>query len=263
MTPRYIRGVPRLPLLARVLVSGALASALAPSPAQGQVVVLDEGIFTLVVGGQRVGREDFSIRRTLADGNVTAQGNVLRAEGRSTVVLTTDATGTPLRFQVDRSVAGRTVESVSGEFRRGGLWSGRAVRPGMESGREFRLPEPVGVADDAVVHHAWFLVQFPHDAPVPVLDPRTFALRTPLLERAGADTVLLGLDRIPAVRWTVRDHADGPVRREVWTDPQGRLLKVFVPAEDLVATRDDPPPETPPPAPAYEAPDPLPNRTWN
>lgn len=237
---------------------GALA--LAAGAARAQVAVLDQGIFSLTVGGQRVGREDFSIRRTLSDGSVTAQGNVLRGDTRSTVALTTDSLGTPLRFQVELVELGRPLLAVSGEFRRGGLWSGRAVRPGSESGREFRLPDPVTVADDGVVHHAWFVLTFGREGTTPRLDPRALTVRSVVVERIGSDTVRLGMDRLDAVRWAIREAPGGTVVREVWVDPGGRLLKVLVPAEDLVATRDDPPPETPPSGPAYGASEPNPNR---
>ena len=48
--------------------------------------------------------------------------------------------------------------------------------------------------------------------------------------------------------------------REVWADAQGRLLRVRLPGMNVEATRDEPPPETPPPTGAYEGTDPLPNR---
>jgi len=238
-----------------------LALLLAPfpflsAPVRAQVVVVDEGIFTITVGGTRVGREDFSIRRSLVDGALTAQGNVLRTDSRSAVVLSTDSTGLPQRFQYDRFVGGRISESTSGEYRRG-LWSGRAVNPKGESAREFRLPDVVVAADDGVIHHAWFLLEFVGTGPVPMLRPRGLTVGPVSVERTGEDTVLFGLERYEAVRWTIREGVGGPVLREVWADAQGRLLRVRVPAADLEATRDEPPPETPPSAEAYEGSRPL------
>jgi hypothetical protein len=218
---------------------------LASTPLSAQVVVVDEGIFSITVGGERVGREDFSIRRSIADGGYVAQGNVLRGEERSTVVVTTDSSGVPFRFQIERMNAGKKLESTSGEYRRG-LWSGRTVTPTGESAREFRLPDVVVAVDDGVFHHAWFLLRFAQGKPVPVLRPRGLTVRPIVVESAGADSVFFGQERYDAVRWLVRETAGGPVVRELWADAAGRLLRVRDPASDLVATRDEPPRETPP-----------------
>jgi hypothetical protein len=249
----------RIPRLVSVL-AGGLPCLLAAAVLPAQVVVVDEGIFTISIAGERVGREDFSIRRNVADGGYIAQGNVLRTEGRSSVVLSTDSAGSPFRFQIERFVAGRRVESTSGEYRRG-LWSGRTVGPTGESGREFRLPDVVLAADDGVIHHAWFLLRFLRGGPQLVLRPRGLVVRPMVVESQGPDSVLFGLDVYDAERWLVRDGIGGPVLREVWVDAQGRLLRVRIPAADLEATRDEAPPEAPretsPPAGAYEGPEPL------
>ena len=36
--------------------------------------------------------------------------------------------------------------------------------------------------------------------------------------------------------------APGAGRRDVWLDPHGRVLRVAIPADAVVAVRDDPPP---------------------
>lgn len=237
------------PLAALALVSAGVR-------AEAQVVVLDQGIMTISVAGERVGREDFSIRRNLADGGIVAQGNVLRADGRAEVILTMDSTGLPVRFQISRYSGGRRTEHTSGEYRRG-LWSARTVVPNGESAREFRLPDLVLAADDSVAHHAWVLLRFVHGSALPVLRPRGLALRPVVVESGGADSVFFGLDKYDAVRWLVRDGAGGPVLREVWADAQGRLLRVRIPSVGLDATRDEPPPETAPPDGAYDGTDTL------
>jgi hypothetical protein len=220
----------------------------AAAPAAGaQVVIIDEGTFTLSVAGVRVGREDFSIRRSTAlDAGYFAQGTVLRGESRIVVALGTDSVGTPLRFQFERFVTGRSVENVSGEFRRG-LWSGRAVGATGESGREFRLPEHIVAADDAVVHETWYLLRFGPRPGTQLLLPRALTIRMLALEDAGPDSVSIGLDVVPVRKWVLRATPDGPVLREAWVDPRGRLLRVRFPAEDLEALRDELPPETAPP----------------
>ncbi len=228
-----------LPFLA--ILSGTAASARA------QVVVIDEGTFTITVAGVRAGREDFSIRRsTAAEGGFFAQGTVLRGENRIVVALSTDSAGTPLRFQWERFAIGRSVENVSGEFRRG-LWSGRSVVASGESGREFRLPDAVVAADDDVMHETWFLLQFGGRPGTQLLVPRALAMRALVLEEVGADSVFIGLDAFPAQKWVLRATSEGPVLREAWTDSRGRLLRVRIPAAELDAVRDEALPETLPP----------------
>lgn len=229
-----MRPIRRLLLpLALLLASGTAADA--------QVVVVDEGTFSLLRDSVRVGREDFSIRRAIAaEGGYVAQGNVLRGDGRSSVALSTDSAGLPLRFQLERSVAGRVSESLSGESRRG-LWSGRTVRGGVESGREFRLPTDVLAAATGVAHETWFLLRFGQRPGMRVLEPGALTLRALRVEPAGTDTVTIGFDAIPATRWLVRIGGTGSVDREAWIDAQGRLLRVRFPADGLDALRDEPP----------------------
>lgn len=230
-----------------MVLPGLLSLGAAMPAAGAQVVVIDEGTFTLAVAGVRVGREDFSIRRSTAeDAGYFAQGTVLRGENRIVVALGTDSIGTPLRFQFERFVTGRSVENVSGEFRRG-LWSGRAVNPLGESGREFRLPDPIVAADDGVVHETWYLLRFGPRPGTRLLLPRALTVRGLVLEDAGADSVRIGLDVVSVRKWVLRATPGGSVLREAWADPKGRLLRVRFPAEDLEALRDELPPETAPP----------------
>lgn len=246
--------------LRAALLGGLSATALlavALTGAAAQVVVVDEGTFTITVGGERAGREDFSIRRsTSQEGGFFAQGTILRGENRTVVALTTDSLGTPLKFQWERFVTGRSAESVSGEFRRG-LWSGRAVGAAGESGREFRLPEPVVGADDDVIHETWFLIRFAARPLARLLVPRSLSVRDLMLEDAGADSVSIGMDVFPARKWVLRATAGGPVLREAWTDPRGRLLRVRIPAQNLNAVRDEALPETVSPPAAYSLTEPT------
>lgn len=240
-----LRATPLGVLSALALLPAARSSAAA------QVALVDEGTFTITVGGVRAGREDFSIRRSTAqEGGFIAQGTILRGENRTVVALTTDSVGTPLKFQWERFVTGRSAESVSGEFRRG-LWSGRAVGAAGESGREFRLPEPVVGADDDVIHEIWFLIRFAARPLARLLTPRTLSVRDLVLEDVGADSVSIGADVFPARKWVLRATAAGPVLREAWIDPKGRLLRVRIPDQNLDAVRDEALPETVPSPAAY------------
>ncbi|HET8770620.1 MAG TPA: hypothetical protein VFM71_06535 [Gemmatimonadaceae bacterium] len=210
-----------------------------------QVTLVDEGTFSLYVSGERVGREDFSIRAAPGPGGsaYVAQGNVTIGDDRITVALNADSAGRPLRFQLEALVRDRTVETISGESRRG-LWMGRALRERGESAREFRLPADAIAAVDGVIHHLWFVVRRGAGSTPVLLLPRSLSLREVALEDAGADSVSLGLRTFAAHRWVIRPTDDLASAVEVWTDPLGRLLQVRIPSRDLEARRDEPPAES-------------------
>lgn len=214
-------------------------------PLSTQAVVLDAGTFSLSVAGQRVGREDFSIRRTPAGALATfvAQANVVKGGLRYSVVLATDSSGVPQSFRLQALSAGDEVESVTGEWRRG-LWSGRSESASGESAREFRLPERTVAIADEVVHHAWFALQGGPDREIQLLLPRRLEVRSAWIERSGAESVAIGLRDFVAQHWVIRSGRGGEALLEAWTDTSGRLLRVRVPSESLEALRDEAPPET-------------------
>lgn len=230
----------------RLLLPSLSAAVLLGSagPAGAQVTVVDEGTFSLFRDGVRAGREDFSIRASAGLGGsaFVAQGNVLLGESRLSVALNADSAGAPLRVQVTLREGQADVGTVSGESR-GGIWLGRTVRPDGESAREVRLPPGTVALEQDVVHQLWFAVRGGARA-LTLLSPRALALREARLEEAGADAVAIGLRELPARRWVLR-AADGATLREVWTDAEGRLLRVRDPASGTEALRDEAPAETP------------------
>lgn len=224
-----------------------LAAATGATEVAAQAV-LDEGTFSIFVAGERVGREDFSIRgaRGSQRGELVAQATSLEGEERRTVVLTVDALGAPLRFQLEARDATSRVLSVVGERDRG-IWSSRVVRSGGESAREARLPEDSFVAEPGVIHHLWFLVRHGEGRDVTTFAPSTSVLRRVEVEEQAPDRVTLGLREIVARRWLIRDAESGAVVWEVWTDSGRRLLRALDGAGQTEALRDDPPAETPGP----------------
>lgn len=233
----------RLPFFV-ALAPLVLLSLVPRSHLAAQVTLVDEGTFSLFVGDVRVGREDFSIRAAPGPGGsaYVVQGNVTMGDERITVALNADSAGHPLRFQLEALVQDRTVETISGESRRG-LWMGRALRDRGESAREFRLPSDAIAAVDGVIHHLWFVVRQGAGRTVTLLLPRNLSLREVALEDAGADSVALGLRAFAARRWVIRPVDELAPVVEVWTDPLGRLLQVRIPSRDLEARRDEPPAE--------------------
>ena len=237
---------PPLRIVRAVALSSALAIALAarPEAAEAQMRLLDEGTFSLFVGGVRVGREDFSIRGSTGGGALryVAQGNVLLGESRVAVRLDTDSAGSPLLFTLEEARAGKAVETVSGEARRD-LWSGRAVHRTGERARELRLPAGSLASEASVIHHLWFLLRFGEGRGPVVLHPRSLTTESVGIEDAGPDRVSIGLREFVARKWVIRPSS-GVAAREAWTDLDGRLLRVRIQDADLEAVRDEAPPET-------------------
>lgn len=244
------------PLVRTVRLALVVAALAAPAtPMRAQVRLVDEGTFSLFLGGMRIGREDFSIRAAPGTGGsaYVAQANVLLGDSRLTVSLNADTAGLPLRYQLTVRSAGELTETIAGEARRN-LWLGRALRPSGESAREFRLPPGTIAVEEGVVHHLWFVLRGGPGRVVPLLAPRPLALTTVRVEDAGPDRVSLGLREFVTRRWLVRDHSTSTVRFEVWTDLEGRLFRLWIPAQDLEALRDEPPRETPAGGGAYTTP---------
>lgn len=219
-------------------VSLLILCCLLPQLAGAQVTVLEEGTFSLLRGGVRVGREDFSIRRVQSSSGTTmiAQANVITGEVRRTVALSVDSAGYPLRYAHETFQAGRSAETANGESR-GSLWSGRTASLLGESAREFRLPSGTLAGDDDIAHQVWFLLRFRTEGPMGRLSPRAFALQQVTLVPTGSELLRFGAVDVAAQRWTVR--SGDQVIQEVWTDSRGRLLRVRLPALDLDAVRDD------------------------
>jgi hypothetical protein len=224
-----------------ILSAATLLLAAAAVPASAQIVSLDEGSLTLVRDGERVGREDFSIRSApgSASGGVVlvAQGNLIAGTRRLVTGLNTDTAGFPLRYQTDLRVDGRALESYSGLTTRD-HYASRAQRGNGESAREFRLPVGTVLAEDNVLHQLWFVARRGHGAIVPVLVPGRNVVEMVKVELLGTEKLTLESREFDARHFQLTTGLSG-IARDVWLDPAGRLLKVVVPSLKLVAVRED------------------------
>jgi hypothetical protein len=231
-------------LLRPIALVAAVLLSLTPISLSAQALVLDEGTFSLFMNGERIGREDFSLRAARGSGGgYIGQGSLLNGEQRRTVVLTVDSAGAPLRFQLDTREQGKVIASVAGQQERQ-VWSTRIVRGGTESARESRLPRDSFIAEFGVIHQLWFVLRFGEGRPLVLLSPSGPTQLRVVLEEQAPDRVALGLREFVARRWVLRRLEDGVVVWELWTDPAGRLLKAANRLSALEALRDDPPAET-------------------
>jgi len=209
--------------------------------AGAQATVVDDGSFTISRAGERIGREDFSIRHvptTAGAFETLTRGVVAMGSHRVTVDLSADSTGLPARFQSKSAVDGRAGDSYRAEVT-GRRYSARIMRGSGESARELMLPAGALIVEDGVLHPLQFVVARRPGAVTAVVPARGTVV-TLTVEDAGADHVSIALQSIAARKYIVREGSAGPVR-EVWVDSAGRLLKVAIPAEQLLAVRDDAP----------------------
>jgi len=224
----------------RTLFAFALA-ALGSHAAGAQATLVDDGSFTISRGGDRIGREDFSVRHvptTAGAFETLTRGVIVSGAHHVTVELSADSTGLPVRFQSKSSDDGRPGDSYRGEVT-GRRYSARSVRAAGESARELILPAGALIVEDGVLHLLQFVVAR-GPGTVPAVVPSRGVVVNLTVEDAGADHVSIALQSIAARKYRVREGSEGAMR-EVWVDAAGRLLKVAVPSEHTVAIRDDAP----------------------
>ncbi|MBM3906770.1 MAG: hypothetical protein FJ363_01705 [Gemmatimonadetes bacterium] len=206
-----------------------------------QVTVVDEGSFTITRAGTRVGREDFSIRHvptTPGAYETLTRGVVVAGARRTTVDLNADSLGRPVRFQSSFTDDGRAGESYRAEIT-GRRYSARARRQVGESARELMLPPDALIVDDGVLHPLQFVVARGPGRVMAVVPSRGLVVGL-TVEDLGEDRVSIALVAIEARRYAVREDASG-TERQVWVDREGRVLKVAMVSDALVAVRDEAP----------------------
>lgn len=227
----------RLPLPAALL--GSMLSLLGTTArAQGSAVI-DEGTFTITRSGAPVGRESFRIIRSSAPGGQVYQatGTSVIGDMKATMMLGTDSLGSPVAYEAQVSEKAQLVQHLRGRGRpnRFGLFV--QTRTG-ESAREFVLSNGVLLLDENVYHQFFFVGLAADSGEVVVISPRTGQQQRMRLLSRGPEGVEIAGRTISGRRVSLL-NGDGP--REVWLDEQGRLLKVAIPEQGIVALRDDPP----------------------
>jgi hypothetical protein len=230
----------RSALILAVALAVASDAARSPVLAQGSRIV-DEGSFTISVGGRTAGRENFRISAS-ATGEVTeysARADVTFGDRKVTPELRAGAQGAVMEYGVTTRSSG-SIESWTGALARGRL--NATIKSGRgTAAREYVVPAGTVLLDDETIHQHWFLVLRARSGTIPVVVPRRSNVQaTVTMATIGEETLRIGNHDLPAthLRATL---GDGDAR-DIWVDKSGRLLKVAIPARELVAVRDDPPP---------------------
>ena len=221
----------RVPLL-------LLATLLSVS-ARAQVTSLDEGSFTLMRGGDRIGREDFSIRSTPGAGGsvIVAHAVISMGPRRIEPSLNADSSGAIVNYETTATENGRELLKYSGKLARD-HFAARTSRPEGESSREFRLPVGTVAVEDDVVHQLWFVARRGPGAVVQVLAPLRTKVETMRVSLVGTEHLTIDNRDLEARHLRIVTEGSGATR-DVWVDAGGRLLKVVIPATRFAAVRDE------------------------
>ena len=224
----------------RYLAAAALTATTA-LPAAAQVVTLDEGTFTITRNGTPVGRESFTIRSSPGGPGgavVQARATVSYDDRRLTPVLKADSIGSPTEYQLEVRAGANASEVLKGVIRRG-RFSATMQTPRGENLKEYVVSDGALVLDEDVFHQYYFLARGGRTGSVPVVVPHRNVQVVMRMEDRGPSSVTIG-GRSVAGRAFVLVEPTG-TSREIWVDPQGRVLKVAIPSRGIVAVRDEPP----------------------
>ncbi len=217
----------------------AFALALAtPLPASAQVTVVDEGTFTIFRKGTRIGRETFTIRRSVTPNEdvYVANATVDFDTQRLSPALRTDASYAPLAYQMEVRINDQLQLRLKGVIGRG-RFSARVRTPTGEAAKEYIVSEGALVIDDDVFHQYYFLAQRirGNSFVVPVVIPTRNVQESMHVQVGGAERIVVGGTPLDARRLTAT--MAGGTTRDIWVDAQGRVLKVTL--GDVTAQRDE------------------------
>jgi hypothetical protein len=212
------------------------------APLRAQNGVVDEGTLLVSRNGAQVGRETFRIVRVDGGDGVfmaTAQGSY--GARRLAPALSVSEDGRPLLYRMETREGAEGQERVQATARAGRLsvllHTGRG-----ESAKDYVLGGGSVLIDDEVLHHHVFLASLLGAAPradaVSVVIPSAGRQLRGTLTAAGDETVEIAGRAVPARHLTLT-LPDGA--RDVWVDARGRLLKVAIASQGIVAVREEPP----------------------
>lgn len=192
------------------------------------------------MAGQRVGREDFTISGTPGtDGmEFISRATVVMGDNRLTPSLRSDSTGSPVLYEVRvRGTSGATEQWMGGITR--GRVSARINTPRGASEREYVVAEGAVLLDDDVFHQYHFVASRATGASVAIVIPRRNTQMVLTVKRVGSETITIAGTPV-ASQHLIFTEPSGATR-EIWVDSAGRVLKVVIPAKDLIAIRDEVP----------------------
>lgn len=216
------------------------AGSLSASPALAQSVAMDEGSFTITMGGRGAGTETFAIRRIGmgAEARVIAQGQVqvTLPSGSLSMEPILEASEALSLAGYQNKVTGAREEVFTLAGTNDRRFQGRTVSQQGEQVQEYRAASGTILLEDMVAHH-YFMLGARLDGEsgtVPVIVPgqgRQLQLQYTV---TGNETLQLGGSAVEARK--VRVDVGGQAR-DIWFDVQGRVLRVEDPSSGYRAER--------------------------
>ena len=224
------------------LILSASMIALAGDSAAQASRITDEASFTININGRTAGRENFRIMQTTRGEAVEyrARADVTYGDRKITPELVTNPEGGLVTYDVTTRSGGAS-ESWNGGMTPRGIVSAKIASGRGSSVREFRVPAGALLLDDEIIHHHWFLAQKASAGQMAAVVPRRGNVHVSItVSTVGPETLQIGNHDLASTH--LRATTDGGEIHDIWVDKSGRLLKVALPARNLVAVRDDPPP---------------------
>lgn len=222
---------------ARHLALALALAGLAAPMASAQSAVLDEGSFRLSVRGTPVGTETFTIRRTGSGANATTvvQGRIVLDSGEQTqAVLELQGAGLrPAAYQIE--VRGGNRQNITGRAA-GNRFRATIVSDAGEQMREYLVSENAVILDDGVAHQHYFIAEAGGSGGrVPVIIPRQNRQVTAQVRIIGSESIQVAGRQVSARRISIEISGLDP--RTVWVDAQNRVLRLWIPDQDMLAER--------------------------
>jgi hypothetical protein len=227
------RTLPLLPIL--------VAGFLLPGTGEGQGVPIDEGTFRILVDGQEVGRETFSIRRagSGADAQViaTAEIEMEVPEGRLDLRPALEALGEDMAVSAYQiKVSGSRQEEVYVTLGDRRFVTRIRTEQGQQE-REYRAAPGTLLLDSRAAHQYYFVSHRAgtNTVTVPVIVPRENRQYDLGITVIGTESIRVG--DVPTEARRLLLEGDGSAR-DLWVDSEGRVLRLAFQDESYVAVRE-------------------------
>lgn len=205
-----------------------------PALAQGRTI--DEGTFLVNRKGVPATVESFRIAR-MDNELIQATGQISVGDDRISSSLMADSLGTPVAYQYFDKSGGVTrleIRALTGGRR---LSVKASDNRSNESMRDFPIaPGQCVILDDGLVHQLFFVTLAKRMGELQVIVPRRAHRESAFLSGRGLESVEIAGRSVTATHFSL---VTGSMAREFWTDAAGRVLKVEIPTQGLVAVRED------------------------
>ena len=224
-----------------MVVAALLSGLTLPSTGRAQAVVVDQGTFTITLGGEPAGSEEFFVRRSgdtvgsyLANGTIDIWAP--NTERTLSVLLTASAPrgvseGYELTVTGVREPYRVTIPAVTPP-----RFPSHYVSESGQESREYSGSAETRILEAFVAHHYYFLASLEVGSSVPVIVPSERTSGRVTVAASNEDEIVFGVLSMRARRLLLQGHGGD---RLVWFDALGRVVRVELPSMAYVAQRTD------------------------